>query len=123
MGRIWSTRYWYIHQSQECPRQSQVASSLGRTPEMKWKSIFDCDSTLLDGSCDYDSSSVVQFIFQDIILKDNRNIVDSTCVIDELALSRLETVDTLLIDKYNRFENSNLSSFKKQSQKSDLIKG
>ena len=70
---------------------------------MKYNSTFDCDSTLSDDSNDSDSSSVIQFIFQDYRLTETRNIVDLTCSVDELSLSDLETVDSWLIDKYNRF--------------------
>ena len=80
---------------------------------MKYNSTFDCDSTLSDDSNDSDSSSVIQFIFQDYRLTETRNIVDLTCSVDALSLSDLETVDSWLIHKYNRFENSNLLSFKK----------
>ena len=80
---------------------------------MKYNSTFDCDSTLSDDSNDSDSSSVIQFIFQDYRLTETRNIVDLTCSVDELSLSDLDTVDSWLIDKYVRFENSNLLSFKK----------
>ena len=79
---------------------------------MKYNSTFDCDSTLSDDSNDSDSSSVIQFIFQDYRLTETRNIVDLTCSVDELSLSDLDTVDSWLIDKYVRFENSNLLSFK-----------
>ena len=88
---------------------------------MKYKSTFDCDSTLSDDSNDSDSSSVIQFIFQDYRLTETRNIVDLTCSVDELSLSDIETVDSWLIHKYNRFENSNLLSFKKRSRKSDQL--
>jgi len=88
---------------------------------MKYNSTFDCDSTLSDDSNDSDSSSVIQFIFQDYRLTETRNIVDLTCSVDELSLSDLETVDSWLIHKYNRFENSNLLSFKKRSRKSDQL--
>ena len=88
---------------------------------MKYNSTFDCDSTLSDDSSDSDSSSVIQFIFQDYRLTETRNIVDLTCSVDELSLSDLETVDSWLIHKYNRFENSNLLSFKKRSRKSDQL--
>ena len=88
---------------------------------MKYNSTFDCDSTLSDDSNDSDSSSVIQFIFQDYRLLETRNIVDLTCSVDELSLSDLETVDSWLIHKYNRFENSNLLSFKKRSRKSDQL--
>ena len=70
---------------------------------MKYNSTFDCDSTLSDDSNDSDSSPVIQFIFQDYRLTETRNIVDLTCSVDELSLSDLETVDSWLIDKYNRF--------------------
>jgi len=88
---------------------------------MKYNSTFDCDSTLSDDSNDSDSSSVIQFIFQDYRLTETRNIVDLTCSVDELSLSDIETVDSWLIHKYNRFENSNLLSFKKRSRKSDQL--
>ena len=88
---------------------------------MKYNSTFDCDSTLSDDSNDSDSSSVIQFIFQDYRLTETRNIVDLTCSVDALSLSDLETVDSWLIHKYNRFENSNLLSFKKRSRKSDQL--
>ena len=88
---------------------------------MKYNSTLDCDSTLSDDSNDSDSSSVIQFIFQDYRLTETRNIVDLTCSVDELSLSDLETVDSWLIDKYNRFENSYLLSFKKRSRKSDQL--
>ena len=88
---------------------------------MKYNSTFDCDSTLSDDSNDSDSSSVIQFIFQDYRLTETKNIVDLTCSVDELSLSDLETVDSWLIHKYNRFENSNLLSFKKRSRKSDQL--
>ena len=88
---------------------------------MKYNSTFDCDSTLSDDSNDSDSSSVIQFIFQDYRLTETRNIVDLTCSVDEVSLSDIETVDSWLIHKYNRFENSNLLSFKKRSRKSDQL--
>ena len=88
---------------------------------MKYNSTFDCDSTLSDDSNDSDSSSVIQFIFQDYRLTETRNIVDITCSVDELSLSDIETVDSWLIHKYNRFENSNLLSFKKRSRKSNQL--
>ena len=88
---------------------------------MKYNSTFDCDSTLSDDSNDSDSSSVIQFIFQDCRLTETRNIVDLTCSVDEVSLSDIETVDSWLIHKYNRFENSNLLSFKKRSRKSDQL--
>ena len=88
---------------------------------MKYNSTFNCDSTISDDSNDSDSSSVIQFILQDYRLTETRNIVDLTCSVDELSLSDLETVDSWLIHKYNRFENSNLLSFKKRSRKSDQL--
>ena len=61
---------------------------------MKYNSTFNCDSTISDDSNDSDSSSVIQFIFQDYRLTETRNIVDLACFVDELGLSDLDTVNS-----------------------------